>query len=342
MSQLEQEIKALEEQETIYTNEIERIAQSDPFDSYQHSALKGELDTVQDKLAALRSEQSAETKVEVESFEKLTMPGTTDEIPLAYLLSTDLIPLEEKMTIITAALQNKLANAASVKASLERQIDSMQDRLDDSEAENKLLYQGKKELELVVNDLETKLHNASKQIEEYKAADDHKESEITKLREQLSKNAQPVDAKIESNESVQEALAKRPAIYNVRWEPVVGPQTHKLANLAETDEEIRYHYFNEGIYRILDKEELLQFRKEKEDRDHQAALEAERLDQEALANTPLVNPPLFIPSGEGTEHGLAEGNTGVEGAGEAVTRAEHEALAARVAFLEQQSQRSVA
>jgi hypothetical protein len=315
MSQLEQDIKAQEDV----------VSQLDPRTAKHEEE--------QAKLDALRAElvfQTAQNEV-VESFDTLNVPGSDDTIPLAYLLTTDLIPLEDKMTIITSALQNKLANATSVKASLERQIDSMQDRLDNSESENKLLYQGKKELELVINDLETKLHNAGERIEELKEEDGRKESEISKLRDQLSKSAQTTNAKVESVESMAEGLAKRPAIYNVRWESELG-RTHKLANLAETDEEIRFHYFNEGIYRVLTDEELLQFRKEKEDREHQAAAEAAKLVEEDLANISLVVPQLPFQE-EG--HQLDQEDASVGVAGEAVSREEFQALASRVAQLEQ-------
>jgi hypothetical protein len=324
VSQLEQDIKALQEV----------LNQIDP-NTTVYAETKGKLDV-------LLAEQAAETaQVEVvDSLESLTLPGSDETVPLAYLLTTDLIPLEDKMTIITSAIQNKLANAAIVKASLESENDRLQKRNEALETDNTYLTKRNDELDLKAADLDSKLHNAGVLIEELKAEDNRKESEISKLRDQLSKSAQPTNAKVNSVESMADALSKRPAIYNVRWESDLN-RTHKLANLAETDEEVRFHYFNEGIYRVLKDNELWQFRKEKEDRELQAAAEAAKLAEEAIQNQPLVVPPFFETPSEGAGHELDETNESLGLAGETVTRAEHEALARRVAQLEQ-SQRSVA
>lgn len=308
------------------------------FGTAKYDAIESELEKVKAKLTAKRealaeidgAKETAQIEV-IELFDTLTVPGTDDAIPLAYLLTTDLIPLEDKMSIITSALQNKLANAAIVKASLEAEKGRMQSRIESLVEENCFLIKRNDELDLKAADFESKLHNAGVQIEELKAENIRKDADISKLRDQLTNSNHASTTKVEV-ESMVEALAKRPAIYNVRWEQEVGFRTHKLANLAETGEEIRFHYFNEGIYRTINEEELLQFRKEKEDRDLQAADEAAKLAEEALANSALVVPTL--PS-EAKSDGLVEEYASVEVAGQTVSRQEFEDLAARVARIEQ-------
>ena len=325
------EIAELERQVSGYTDQLEQTE----YGTAKHDAIKAELDKTNAKLTAKQealadidgAAQIAQEEV-VETFDSLAVPGSEDTIPLAYLLTTDLIPLEDKMSIITSAMQNKLANAAIVKLSLEAEKDRLQVRNDTLETDNTYLTKRNDELDLKAADLESKLHNAGVQIDELKEENGRKESEISKLRDQLSKGMQATSAKVEV-ESMVEALAKRPAIYDVRWEPVAGPQTHKLANLAETGEEIRFHYFNEGIYRILNKEELLQFREEKEDREHQAAAEAAKLAEEASINPALVIPTL--PSFEGPANGLVEGESSEDGT--VVTRQEFEDLKRAVEVL---------
>ena len=341
LAELQANKQAVEQQLAGYKADLEQIKAAPFVDENQVKGIEAEIETAEGKIEKVNAEierlEAVGLKVQnevVESFDSLTVPGSDDTIPLAYLLTTDLIPLEDKMAIITSFVQNKLANAAIVKASLEAENDRLQVRNEALETDNTYLTKRNDELDLKAGDLESKLHNAGVQIEELKAEDNRKESEISKLRDQLSKSAQPTNAKVESVESMAEGLAKRPAIYNVRWESELG-RTHKLANLAETGEEVRFHYFNEGIYRVLNDEELLQFRKEKEVREHQAAVEAAKLAEEAIQNQPLVVPPFFEAPSEGTGHQLDETNKGVEVAERPVSRAEFENLKQEVAQLKQ-------
>lgn len=195
----------------------------------------------------------------------------------------------------------------------------------------------------LLEDAESKRDAAVAQSEEKDATIDKLNKEITELKKQLSvasvatpKTVDTGDSYARWKEQRQKEDAERPAIYNVREGD--RAKTFYLAQLAETDEEIRIPWMFIKNYREVSAEEAPQFR---------ISEEPKRVD-EGLARTDDVEegneltPPTWqFPEGEApTEsagHQLAQeqlaGSVAEETAGE-VTRAEFEELKRRVSALE--------
>lgn len=317
-SQLEQEIKALEEQEFYFVNEMNN-AQGDP---HRYSALKSDLETVQARLAVLRSEKAA-----IEAQTELTNQFDDIEVAGLHFVLRDLVKGPDEYSIVSAYFQKYVGDMAqqhaTVLGSYKSQLEQLEDEAKELDNVRKLNY----ELSDKLADMETRrdaaadeLHNAQEEIKRLTA-------DNTSLRAQLESQTQPVATNLNTNlaEIAQKLHDKKPAIYNKRWkinERGLEVRTHYTAELAETSETIDIPLLNIGQYRELSEDEASRFRAELE---NQKAAEAAKLAEEAMANISLVIPKLQeTPSDEG--HELDQENTGMGMAGETVSRAEFEEL----------------
>lgn len=327
------EIKDLEAQETQISNEIESVRQTEPYDPHRFSNLKAELETVQATLTTARAklanfegvETSAQNEI-TQSLESLNIPGTDKFVPLSYLIMTETVALEDKIAIIASAFEQKLIGSAIVQSSLELENTSLKRQANQDETENLELRGELSQFKLKTADLESKLNNAGTQIEELKEEGKRKDEQIDTLRDQLSKSSAPYGGSVSDVkvDNIDEGLESRPAIYNIRWESELK-HVFKLATLAETGKEIRFHYFNQGLYRVLEEDEVNRFLEEMEAK---RAIEAAKLAEEAaVQDIPLVVPPTFqFPTP--TIDGLAMESS--EEVGAVVTRQEYEARFKRI------------
>ena len=329
--QLLAEIAELERQVEGYTDQLiqtdERTA--------KHDAIKTELDKTEAKLTAKREALAdIDGAAQIAQEELFSQFDNIEVAGLPFSLR-DLAKGADEYQIISAYFQKYVGDMAQQHAAVISSYKSQVERLEDEAQEFSSILKLNYDLRDKLADMELRRDAAADELLQANEENGRLAADNESLRKQLESTTKTPNTNFNTNfaEIAKKLHDAKPAIYDVRWEPVIGPQTHKLANLAETDEEIRYHYFDEGKYRILKEEELLQFRKEKEAKELEAAAEAAKLAEEDLANIALVIPPSF-PS-EAETNGLVEEHTGLEMAGQTVSRQEFEALAARVALLEQ-------
>ncbi|MUT66025.1 hypothetical protein [Paenibacillus sp. NEAU-GSW1] len=291
------------------------------------SAIETELETAKAKLAAIKGmEQAAEIEVQ-ESLEALNIPGTDDVISLALLINSDDIPLEDKIAVIKHHVQVKQVNAAVVNASLRSQLLDVEKK--NGNLEMQLASKDDEIFKLTEenDDLQRKLSNAAAQLEEERGDKKRLGEEVEKLREQLTKSSLPTqtDLNMSSAELVQKVKDAQKPIINLRWEDEIK-HVYYLAELAETGETVRFHYFNKGLYREVTAEEAETFRKEAE----QAAAESQNNaipDNTLVTDYPEVPKDLFP---ESATDGVDE-NQSIREDDAPPTRAEFEALSAEVA-----------
>jgi chromosome segregation ATPase len=329
MSQLEQDIKALEEREIYYTNEIERIAQTEPLDQYQYSALKGELETVQAKLAVLRSEQAA-----IDAQTELTNQFDSIEVAGIPFVLRELVKGPEEYSIVSAYFQKYVGDMAqqhaTVLGSYKSQVEQLEEEVQELENTRKLSY----ELSDKLADMEARRDAAAAELLNAQEEIKRLTADNTALRTQLESQGKPVATNLNTNlaEIAQKLHDKKPAIYNKRWkinERGLEVRTHYTAELAETSETIDIPLLNIGQYRELNEDEAARFRAELE---NQKAIEAARMAEEAMANISLVVPQL--PFQEESTAGLDEHGT-VHESNAPVTRQEFEELKHEVAQMKQ-------
>lgn len=333
-SELIADIVALEEQEVIRTNELTALSLQQFVDPNQEAAIRAELETVQAKLAAKKEQLEqmdgaageAQTDL-IESLESLNIPGTSSTIPLSLLIMTEELSLEDKMSIISAAFEQKLVNAAIVRTSLENENKALKERTEGLENENNNLLKFKGTVELQIADYDSKLSNAAAQIEEERNENKRLSAEMDKLRDQLSKSSVSTKENVITStpESVEDILAKRPAIYNVRWTDELK-KTHYIANKAATGEEFTFHYFEKGLYREVSAAEAETFRTET----------TEDAETEVVEDSTLVIPP-SLPAFRNEEDAEVPTDTATGSVvPETVSRSEFEALKAEVAGIKSQ------
>lgn len=271
-------------------------------------------------------------KVELQgSLNEMIIPGTEDTISLPLLLNSADILLEDKIAVITNHIHAKLSNSIVLNESLLTQVDNMiQKQADYDQKINNLVRElSEKEDEIFKltddkDDLQKKLNNAVVQLEEERSDKKRLGEEMEKLRGQLSKSSLPTETNlsISSPESIAKEDAKRIPIINLKWDGSTLAQTHYFAELAETGETIRFHYFNKGLYREVTAEEAETFRKEAE----QVASKNVIQDQ-PLVEYPTV--PDFPFQSEESTDSVDSGEPAEDGT--LVTREEFEALKADVA-----------
>lgn len=235
------------------------VSQLNP-DSAKYAEELAKLDAMKAQLAAGDEQGEVNTAVY----------AALEGIPIAFILTTNTYELEEKIDIIAQALSAEFEKAAEVTKSLRR----------DSEAREKLIAELREERDAAViasADFETKLKNATEQLDEERRSSKEKDEEINRLREALSKSETvPVKSYEDAKEEHIKALESRPAIYDLQWTDQFK-KTHYTAKRADTGEQMEpFSRLTLGLYRVLEGEELERFREE------YTAAEMERLAKETL------------------------------------------------------------
>lgn len=262
---------------------------------------------------------------------------------------------ETSYNYVNAVIQNavskmKQAELANSKA-LEAAITALQEKNDKLQQEKEELSHDLSVQNLEISDLNTRLTNASRLLDEEKAEVERLNSQVDDLRKEIAIGAaaavkvEEVDVRSAHEkwlEQRQKEEESKPIIYNLRWKDDIRRDTY-LAELAATDETIEIPYFTmtgdlknptnmRGRYRVVTSEEAPSFRT--------AATAEEDHASDISVGSDLITVPAFrSDEDENTaEPGLAAEASTV--AGSPVTREEFEELKARVAQIE--SVRSVA
>jgi regulator of replication initiation timing len=189
-------------------------------------------------------------------------------------------------------------------------------------------------------DLETKRDAAAMEIAELKDEADRLAEDNEALRNQLKQMAtRPgaitagVDQLALAKKIKDEEEAAKPGYYAKRWK--LDDRGFEVKNtyvitLSATNEEIEVPWLSIGSYREETAEDAARFRQAEEER---AAKEALELAAKSAEN---IEAPALSFQDEDDVDGLGGNTTLPEMVGEAVTRAEFEALAEKVAVLAQQ------
>lgn len=250
--------------------------------------------------------------------------------------------------IQNAVAQMKQAELANTKT-LEATIVSMQEKYSQSEAANEQLNVELSNKTLEIADLNSRLTNASRLLEEEKAEVERLNSQVDDLRKEIAVGAanatkvEEVDVRsahekwLEQRQKEEDA---KPVIYNLRWKDDIRRDTY-LAELAATDETIEIPYFAmngnlkeptsmKGRYRVVASEDAPSFRTVT------AANEEDYAYDIPVGSEVELTVPAFRAEEENTAEGTTTGLAAEAStmAGSTVTREEFENLTARVSALE--------
>lgn len=315
MSQLIDEIAALEELESHHKNEIERIEQSTPMDMGTFAAHEARLKETQEKLAAKRNElakiEGAATTAQNElysQFDNITIGDIT-------LTLREMCSNEQYYQVLSGWLQGYVGDMAQRHATIETSYKSQVEALEEQVVELDKYRKQSIELTDKLADMELRRDAAGNELrnaqEEVKRVTADNEA-LRKQLESTPKTATNINTNLA--DIAKQLHEAKPAIYNKRWEDDLR-RTSYVANLV-SGEEITIPRLEIGRYREVTPEEADTFRAEEAARVAKAA-------EEDLANQALVTPP-SLPSTEG--HELDQENTSVGVAGETVTREEFQEL----------------
>ncbi len=254
---------------------------------------------------------------------------------------------------VNAVIQNAVAKMKQVELAntkaLEARLASLQEKYDQSETANEQLNIELSNKTLEIADLNSKISNATRMLEEEKAETVRLNSQVDDLRKEIAVGAaaamkvEEVDVRsahekwLEQRKKEEEA---KPVIYNIRWKDDIRRDTY-LAELAATDETIEIPYFAmtgdmsnggtsmKGKYRVVTSEDAPSFR-----------TAAAANEEDYAYDIPVgseVEVALTVPAfreEDSTTGGLDQDNAGLEMAGEEVTPEAFRQALERISALE--------
>lgn len=260
---------------------------------------------------------------------------------------------KESYNYVNAVIQNavakmKQADLANIKT-LESTISALQEKYNQSEAANEQLNIELSNKTMEIVDLNSRITNATRLLDEEKVEVERLKSQVDDLRNEIAIGAaaaikvEEVDVRsahekwLEQRKKEEDA---KPIIYDIRWKDDIRRDTY-VAKLAKNDEEIEIPYYAmngnieepttmKGKYRVVAEEERQPFRT--------AYLEEQKRNHEDMAqHSSVEDKPVTVPAFReedtySTEHRLAEGTSNLVGS--SVTREEFEALKSTVKRLE--------
>lgn len=249
---------------------------------------------------------------------------------------------ETSYNYVNAVIQNavskmKQAEIANAKA-LETTIAALQEKNDKLQQEKEELSHDLSVQNLEISDLNTRLANATRLLDEEKSEVERLNSQVDDLRKEIAIGAaaavkvEEVDVRsahekwLEQRQKEEDA---KPVIYNIRWKDDIRRDTY-LAELAATDEtiEIPYYAMNgdmkdptsmKGRYRVVTSEEAPSFRTvtvEVQEQEHSEEDHSYDIPDSEVAYTA---PAFRGNEDESTTGGLDQDHAGVALAGEEVT-----------------------
>jgi len=237
-----------------------------------YNGIKNKLEKAKETLASLQAE-----KAELEGAAETAQSELTsefDDIGGTGLSLRALSSSEEAYQVISIYLKQKIGDMveqhAAVVHSYKGELATLSETVNELskiKGEYEAFYRENIELSDKLADMEAKRDAAGRELEAFKAENERLKEDNSKLREQLeNKSTSRNDQTLDDLKSYAEKIkAKQIPIYNKRWENDLK-RTHVLANLAETNEEIRIPYLELGKYREIEGEELARFQEELEEK----------------------------------------------------------------------------
>lgn len=267
---------------------------------------------------------------------------------------------EEKAIVsyeyVNAVIQNAVAKMKQAELANEKTFEStisaLQEKFNQSEAANEQLNIELSNKTLEIVDLNNRLTNATRLLDEEKVEVERLKSQVDDLRNEIALGAaaaikvEEVDVRSAHDKWLEQRKKEedaKPVIYNIRWKDDIRRDAY-LAELAETDETIEIPYFAmtgdivnaptamKGKYRVVTSEEAPSFRNA-----YLESQEPQRNHENMAQHSSVEDKPVTVTAfreenTNSTEHRLAEGTSNV--AGSSVTREEFEALKSTVKRLE--------
>lgn len=265
---------------------------------------------------------------------------------------------EEKAIVsyeyVNAVIQNAVAKMKQAELAnqktLESTISALQEKYNQSEAANEQLNIELSNKTLEIVDLNSRITNATRLLDEEKVEVERLKSQVDDLRNEIALGAvaaikvEEVDVRsahekwLEQRKKEEDA---KPIIYDISWKDDIRRDTY-VAKLAATDEKIEFPYYAmngnieepttmKGKYRVVSKEDTEPFRTaylEEQERNH------EDMAQHSSVEDELVTVPAFREDSDSTTSGLDQTYASSEVAGSEVSREEFEALKSTVKRLE--------
>lgn len=294
------EFNALLDQERNFSNELEQIAATDPFNGEQYKAVQDELKTVQAKIEAHKARQSEHMeRMEVaaaqitNAIESVDVGGNT--FPLRALIQNEndyqvvlihfnrqFVAQAEEYSIQRQRADESHLNQLEAKANEINQLNYQLAQLQQRNADlTNLLNTAEAERDnakATADDFEQKLKNAAAEI-------DRLNSHVDDLRQQIAVGASGA-IKVIDTEAEAEKLRKWKdgrKIYNKRWKDDITKTTY-LANLAATAEEIEIPHYAINSWTVITEDEAARFRAE----------QAGNNPTNPVEENPIPDPPLVI------------------------------------------------
>lgn len=223
--------------------------------------------------------------------------------------------------IQNAIVEMKKVNLLRIKE-LETTNAALQDKYNQSEEANEALKHIVDTAKLDINDAISKRDAAAKALEEANEEITRLNSHLEDLRKEIAigaaNAAKVVEVDVRSardkwEEERRKEEESKAVIYNLRWEDDIR-RTHYLAELAETDETIRFKYLEKGKYRVVTSEDAESFRT--------AYLQEQERNHEDMAqHSSVEDEPVTVPAfrteeeltNEGAITGLAESTSSMAG-----------------------------
>lgn len=324
-------IADLEERETYYMNEIERIEQTSPMNMTQYKAFEDELRGTREKIQANRNklaelEGAGVTAQEAvfSQFEQLTFGDTT-------LTLREMCENETYYQLLSGWIQQYVGDLAEKHAAVVSSYKSQTEALNEQVVELDKYRRESIELAEKLADMEQRRNAAGAELLDAKEEINRLNADNESLRMQLEgvNKTGPTNLNTNLAELAKQIQAAKPGIYNKRWKDE-NRKTHYLAELSATGETIEIPYLEIGTYREETAEEAEKFR----------ADEAARIAEEnAVQESALVDGSnLTVPElpSQGNVDGLGVGERTSSVAGEAVSREEFDALAGEVERIKQE------
>lgn len=361
------EIGLLKQQKTEIENNIVAVNNGEKVGNA--AALLDELNMITNQISDLEYRMQLQEQSEAIEQEHVALVEET-KVRTAYLLDTleieglsisQLSASEEAYDILRQGLQKfiddkdakmleqrKAAKEESTKliSDLKKQNDSLNEIID---VKNEQYLALKADHNIVVEenkDLITKRDAAAAELESANSEIERLKSEINDLQIEKAIGAREatqvvnvtddLKAKAEAyKKSIQDSLIN---IHNLRWDEDTKPaHSYYLAEVAGTEETIRFYWTQKSKYREVSPEQADTFRTE-----YLAKQEAEQVDTNSagvleVEEQPVTVSPFQTEDSTGAVGGLAQAGTDSQVAGEEdspVTRAEFEELKKRVAVIE--------
>jgi len=304
-------LQELQAQEKEYEREIEeteaeikRHDDTGVTDVGTYTGLKNKLAGLQNRLAALQAEKSELEGAAETAQSELT--SEFDNIGGTGFSLRSLAITEQAYQIISIYLQQKIGDMveqhAAVVHSYKGELATLSETVNELskiKAEYEAFYRENIELSDKLADMTAKRDAAATELEAVKTENARLKEDNTKLREQLeSKNTARNNWQEELKKHAEDLKANLKPIYNKRWESDLK-RTHYLANLAETNEEIKIPYLEIGRYYEIEGEELARFQADLEAKKHAAEVEEPvQLAPSLPTPQPYAEVPAYPISGE--------------------------------------------